>query len=155
MKKKWMTLIPGGLQHCFCGKGFFTFIFKNKKDMDLIFISGPYFMGPQGLYLNRWSLSFDTERDVPSEDPVSVCLPHLPLHCWNNETLQAIGNSLGKYIDKEELKGHLFSWSRIYVEVDLEKGLPEIVSLCMDGWEHEQKVDYECEHFVKICPKAV
>ena len=32
---------------------------ENKEDKDLIFRSGPYFMGPRGLYLNRWTLSFD------------------------------------------------------------------------------------------------
>ena len=119
VKKNWMTLISGGLQHCFYGKGFFTFLFENKEDRDLIFRSGPYFMGSRGLYLNRWSLSFGLERDVPLGGPVWVRLPHLQLHCWNDETLQAIENSLGKYIDKAEPKGPLFSCARICVEVDL------------------------------------
>ena len=66
ISKNWMPLITEGLQHCFCGKGFYTFLFKNKEGRDLIFRSGPYFMGPQGLYLNRWTLSFDSEKDVPS-----------------------------------------------------------------------------------------
>ena len=66
-------------------------------------------MGPRGLYLNCWSLSFDAKKDVPSTVSVWVRLPHLPLHCWNDETLQAIGNSLGNYINKAEPKGPLFS----------------------------------------------
>ena len=60
----------------------------------------------------------------------------------------------------------MFFCARIYVEVDLEKGLLEVVNLYMDGWEHMQKVDYEqlpfkCKkcheysHFVKNCPKVV
>ena len=100
-------------------------------------------MEPRGLYLNRWSLYFDLEKDVPSTVLVQVRLPHLPLHSWNDEALQAIGNTLGKYIDKEDPKGRLFSCTRIGVEVDLEKGLPEALNLFMDGWEHLQKVDYE------------
>ena len=95
---------------------------------------------------------------------VWVHLPHLPLHCWNDESLEAIGNALGKYIDKAYPKEPLFSCARIYVEVDLEKGLPEEVNLFMDGWEYLQKVDYEqlpfkcrkCHeyrHFVKSFPK--
>ena len=101
---------------------------------------------------------------MPSTVLVWVRLPHLPLHCWNDETLHEIGNSLGKYIDKAEPKGPLFSCAKICVEVDPQKGLPEIVSLCMDGWEHVQKVDYEqlsfkCKkcheygHFVKTALK--
>ena len=75
--------------------------------------------------------------------PDWVCLPHLPLHYWKDETLQAIGNSLGNYIDKAELKGPLFSCAGIFLEVDMEKGLPEAVNLYMGGWEHVQNVDYE------------
>ena len=138
-----MPLIFGGLQHCFYGKGYFVFLFKNNDDRDLIFRSGPYFMGPRGLYLNHWTLSFDPKKDVPSAVSVWVHLPHIPLHYWNDEALQAIGNSLGKYIDKAYPKEPLFSCARICVEVDLEKGLPEEVNLFMDGWEYLQKVDYE------------
>ena len=47
-------------------KRFFCFLFENKDDKDLVFRSGPYFMGLRGLYLNRWSLSFDPEKGVPS-----------------------------------------------------------------------------------------
>ena len=100
ISKNWMSLISGGLQHCLCGKGFFVFLFENKDDMDLIFRSGPYFMGPRGLYLNCWSLSFDIEKDVPLVASVWVRFPYFPLHFWNDEALQAIGNALGKYIDK-------------------------------------------------------
>ena len=59
-------------------------------------------MGPQGLYLNKWNLDFDPNQDVPSDVPVWVRLPHLPLHCRSTESLAAIGNTLGKYIDKDE-----------------------------------------------------
>ena len=96
---------------------------------------------------------------------VWIRLPNLPLHYWNDEALQSIGNSLGRYIDKAEPKGPLFGCARICVEVDLEEGLLEGVNMFMDGWEFYQKVDYEqlpfkcrkCheyEHFVKNCPKS-
>ena len=57
-------------------------------------------MGPRAMYLNKWDLSFDPEKDVPSKVAVWVKLPHLPLHCWNDEDLKTIGKSLGKSIDK-------------------------------------------------------
>ena len=133
INKNWMPLISGGLQHCFYGKGFFTFLFENRADRDLIIRSGPYFMGPYGLYLNHWNLSFDSEKDVPLVVLVWVCLPHLPLCYWNDETLQAIGNPLGNYIDKAKPKDPLFSCARINVEVHLEKGLLEAVNIYMDG----------------------
>ena len=118
------------------------------------------------MYLNKWDLSFDLEKDIPSAVPLWVNLSHLPLHCWNDETLQEIGNSLDNYIDKAESKGPFSSYARICVEVYLEKVLPEAIKLYMDRWEHMQKVDYEylpfkCKkcheygHFVKKFPKVV
>ena len=62
-------------------------------------------MGTQGLYLNRWTLYFDPEFDVPKEFPIWVRLPKLPVHCWNIQTLEKVGNVLGRYIDKDENNG--------------------------------------------------
>ena len=92
-------------------------------------------MGPQGLYLNKWTLDFDPSQDVPSTVPIWVRLPHLPLHCWNSDSLEAIGNTLGKYIDKADQKDQ-FSYARICVEVDLEIGLPEVINLTVAEWSH-------------------
>jgi hypothetical protein len=55
----------------------------------------------------------------------------------------AIGNSLGKYIDKAEPKDGLQACAQICVEVDLEKGLPEVIKLKLDNWTYLQEVDYE------------
>ena len=164
LNKNWRTLIQGEVQQIFCGKGYFAFIFEKKEDRDLIFRNGPYFMGPIGMYLNKWDLSFNPEKDIPKAVPVWVKLPHLPLHCWNDEDFRTIGNTLGKYVDKSEPKAPMFSCARICVEVDLEKGLPESIMLSLDGWSHLQTVDYEqipfkCKycheygHFAKFCPK--
>lgn len=78
-------------------------------------------------------------------------LPHLPLHCWNQKTLQIIGNALGKYIDQAVRKDQ-YSCARICVVVDLEEGLPEAIKLSVAGWTHVQELDYEqlpfkCRHF--------
>jgi hypothetical protein len=146
------------------GRGFFVFEFISKEDRDLIFRSGPYFMGTQGLYLNRWSPDFDPTVDVPKEVPVWVRLPNLPIHCWNTPALEKIGNTLGRFIDKADHKGQ-YSCARICVEVDLEVGLPEAIKLSLGSWSHFQKLDYEqlpfkCRlcleygHFQRNCPKG-
>jgi hypothetical protein len=66
-------------------------------------------MGPRGLYLDKWTPDFDPEVDIPTTVPVWVKLPHLPLHCWGDEVLKSIGNSLGKCIDKAEPKPPMFA----------------------------------------------
>ena len=59
-------------------------------------------MGSQGLYLDKWTPDFDPNQDVPSVILVWVSLSHISLKCWNSESLEAIGNTLGKYIDRAE-----------------------------------------------------
>lgn len=52
-------------------------------------------MDTRGLYLNRWTSNFDPKLDVPNVVPVWVRLTHLPLHCWGDESFNAIGNVVG------------------------------------------------------------
>jgi hypothetical protein len=100
--KNWKPLIKGLLNQFFCGRGFFTFLFEIKEDKDLIFRSGPYFLGARDMYLNKWTPDFSLENGVPTVVLVWVELPHIPLHCWSDDALRSIGNSIGRYIDKVE-----------------------------------------------------
>ena len=80
-------------------------------------------MVSQGLYLNSWMPEFDPEVDIPKSVPVLVRLPNLPMHCWNPKSLNAIGNAMGRYVNMASSK-YQYACGRIYVEVDLEAGLP-------------------------------
>ena len=83
--------------------------------------------------MNKWTPVFDPTVDLPKEVPVWVRLPNLPLHCWDFESLQRIGNGIGRFIDKANNKGQ-YTCARIYVEVDLEAGLPEAVKLSVGSY---------------------
>lgn len=96
----------------------------------------------QGLYLNRWTPDFDPAEYVPSAVPVWVRLPNLPVHCWNWDSFQHIGNALGKFIDRPSTKEQ-YDYARICVEVDLEVGLPKAIKINAGSWTHVQKLDYE------------
>ena len=85
-------------------------------------------MGPQGLYLNKWTLDFDPEEDVTSPVPVWVRMPNLPIHCWNWDSLKHIGDALGKFIDRAHNKDQ-YDCAQICVEVDLEVGLLESIKI--------------------------
>ena len=163
IQRNWKPHLKQGVTCYPLSSGYFLFEFINKEDKDLIFRNGPYFMGSQGLYLNRWTPDFDPTVDLPKEVPVWVRLPNLLVHCWNYETLQVIGNGIGKFVDKADNKNN-YNCARICIEVDLEAGLPEVVKLTVGTWTHFQKVDYEhlpfkcraCQehgHFQRNCPK--
>jgi hypothetical protein len=163
VQRNWTPLISEGIKSHFVGKGFFVFVFESSEDKNLIFRNDPYFMGPQGLYLNKWTPDFDPAQDVSSAVPVWVRLPHLPLHCWNKKSLHAIDNTLGRYIDQAVRKDQ-YSCAQICVEVDLEVGLPEAIKLTAADWTHIQELDYEqlpfkCRHchgyghFARHCKK--
>jgi hypothetical protein len=163
IQRNWRPLITSSVTCYAVGRGYFIFEFISQEDRDLIFRNGPYFMGTQGLYLNRWTPSFDPASEVPKDVPVWVRLPNLSIHCWNPTSLQAIGNGLGRYIDRAEPRDQ-YSCAQICVEVDLEVGLPEAIKLKVGDWHHFQKLDYEqlpfkcrgCHeygHFQRNCPK--
>ena len=111
LQKKWHVLFKGSLNHLFCGQGFYAFLFKNKEDYDLIFRSGPYFLGAKGMHLKKWIPNFKLENDVPSIVPVLVHFSHLPLHYWSDDALRCIRNPLGKYIDWAVPKENIFSYA--------------------------------------------
>lgn len=104
MNKKWIPPIKGSMNHFFYGKGFYAFLFELKEGRDLTFRNSPYFLGAWGMHLNKWTPNFNPKNDVPSTVSVWVCLPHPPLHCWRDDALRCIGNSLGRYIDRVEPK---------------------------------------------------
>lgn len=95
-------------------------------------------MDTRGLYLNRWTPDFAPEMDVPNAVPAWVRLPHLPLHCWGDESVKVIGNAVGKYIYRSEPRENMHACARICVEVDLGKGLLEAVKIKVDNWVHIQ-----------------
>jgi hypothetical protein len=128
VQRNWRSLAKEGIRSYLVGKGFFVFVFDSVDDRNLIFRNGLYFVGPRGPYLNQWTLDFDPSWDVLSVVPIWVRLPHLPMHCWNPKTLEAIGNKLRKYIDRAKRRDQ-YSCARICVEVDLEEGLPKAIKL--------------------------
>ena len=54
VNKNWRPLFAGDLQHNFYGRGYNVFLFE-KEDIDLIFRSGPYYIGLRGMHLNDWT----------------------------------------------------------------------------------------------------
>jgi hypothetical protein len=70
IQRNWRPLITNSVTCYVVGREYFIFEFISQEDIDLIFRNGPYFMGTQGLYLNRCTPSFDPASEVPKDVPV-------------------------------------------------------------------------------------
>ena len=79
--------------------------------------------------------------------------------------MEAIENTLGRYIDKVERRDQ-YTCARIWVEVDIKIGLPKSINLTVADWSHIQELDYEklpfkCRyfheynHFSQHCKKTI
>lgn len=78
--ENWQPLILEEVASYFVGRGFYIFEFISKEEHNMIFRSGPYLIGPNGLYLNKWTLNFDPSHDIPWAVLVWVRLLHLIVH---------------------------------------------------------------------------
>lgn len=62
---------------------------------------------------------------------VWIRLLDLPLHFWRTQTLEAIGNKIGKFlkINIERAQSSLATYAHLYVESNLSNGLPNKIIL--------------------------
>jgi hypothetical protein len=99
-----------------CREGYYTFLFKLNQMRNSSLGMTLWFLGPCGMYLNKWMLNFNPKEDIPIVVPIWVRLLHFPLVLWDDETFEAIGNKLGSTYTTQNK-----SWS-ICICVDLCRG---------------------------------
>jgi hypothetical protein len=133
LEKNLKPYIRDSMSHFFCDRGFFIFLFEHKEYRDHILWSGPYFLGEIRMYLNKWTSKFSPKNDVPFVVLMWVHILHLPLHCWSDDAFCCIGNSIGRYIDRDDPVDNIFSYAIICIDVDLEKWIPEAVFITFDN----------------------
>lgn len=143
MRSTWQ--VEGDFDILVAGNGFFLVDFSCISDRNRVFEGGPYFFNQVGLFIKPWHGGFNAAEDLPSRVPVWVRLPWLPLEFWREDILQQIAALLGKSvaIAQNTLIKKVFSFARIYVEIDLNNPLPESLEICigLDSWI--QQIDYE------------
>jgi hypothetical protein len=94
-----------------------------------------------------------------------VLLPSLPLQLWNLKSLEAVGNSIGRFlnIDETTLRSPDKRMAKVLVEVDVHAGLLEVLEIEWQGLLFVQHLDYlglpfrcticrQTGHLRKECP---
>ena len=118
-------------------KGFFTIIFLNHEDRDIILEGGPYFFFSAGLYLRPWKERFNPGIEDVTVAPVWILLFSLPNEFWDLDTLKDIGNYLGEYVKvAEQTRSQRYTaFAHIFLYLDLSKELPEAIFLNQEDEE--------------------
>ena len=75
---------------------YFMVIFSNMTNRNKVFEGGPYFFNRVGLFIKPWHIGFNFAKEIPSQVPVWVRLPQLPLEFWREDILHSISLLLGK-----------------------------------------------------------
>jgi hypothetical protein len=101
-------------------QGWLGFIFRKPEDTVLI-LERFWAFDEGSLMLKRWRLGFNPSTEFFSHRHIWVLLPGLPLQLWNQQALELIGASIGRFlrvdsspyrIRTEEWRGS--TWKSIY-----------------------------------------
>jgi hypothetical protein len=94
--------------------------------------------------LKRCRVVFDPLTEYFQHKHLWVLMPSLPLHFWNEGSIQAIENSLGSFItvDNPSLSAKLQKLGKILVAMDIHSGLPEVLEIERRGRSIRQCLDY-------------
>lgn len=77
-------------------QGYFIVKFQSKEDIQEKMLADPYSINYRPLILKQWSPEFDFSKEFPTDIPLWVKLPHLPLNCWGPNSLSRISSTIGK-----------------------------------------------------------
>jgi hypothetical protein len=143
MEISWKPLLGYLPKFFLLQQGWLGFVFKTPADSTLIL--GDFWPIDGGsLMLKRWRLGFNPATEYFGLRHLWVLLPGLPLQLWNLQALERIGASLGRFlkIDSNLLEAADRRIARIYVELDIQAGLPEVLEIDWRGQLISQRLDF-------------
>jgi hypothetical protein len=144
----------GDMEILLAANNYFMVIFSSLSDRNKAFEGGPYFFNQVGLFIKPWHMGFNSAEEIPSQVPVWIRLPRLPLEFWREDILHSISLLLGKPVGSatQTQDRKVISFARICVEVDLNNPLPDSIEICMGSSSWIQQLDYETLPFrCRIC----
>ncbi|XP_060201116.1 uncharacterized protein LOC132629783 [Lycium barbarum] len=127
-------------------EGYFIVKFQTIEKMREILYAGPYTINYRPLILKPWTPDFNFSEEFPTEIPLWVKLPQLPMNCWGSNSLSRISSSIGTpiYADECTAKQTRVSFARMLIEINITKPLPdEIKVLDPNGKLFTQPVTYD------------
>ncbi|XP_065632808.1 uncharacterized protein LOC112027336 [Quercus suber] len=107
------------------GRDFFLIRFSCDDDFDKVLKGGPWFIGGHFLAIRPWEPYFKAAEAKLTSVAVWVKFPELPIEFYDRSILKEIGSAIGLVlrIDAYTTSGLRGNYARLYVQVDLEKPL--------------------------------
>lgn len=142
----WEPLIEKSIHIFLVAKRFFVAKFDSANDRKSILChNGFSWQGKFPLMAKLWHMDFDPLTKTFNKYPIWVQLPNLPLHIWHDSVFEAIGNAIGEflYVDSDTSDILHSTCAQILVELDVSKGLPEVIYLDSSRGSKTQILDFE------------
>nr|XP_016464393.1 PREDICTED: uncharacterized protein LOC107787350 [Nicotiana tabacum] len=114
--------------------------------MHTVYYNGPYTISNRPIILKPWIADFDFNKEFPTEIPLWVKFPNLPMSCWGSRTLSRIASMLGNpvFADECTTKQTRISYARMLVEINVSQPLSdEITVIDPKGKHFQQQVTYD------------
>jgi hypothetical protein len=125
-------------------------VFHFFAESNLLRILGsPWIIGRGILMLRRWFPSFNHLTKIFSKRSFWMLLPNFPIEFWSVRIFEAVANSVGKFVFFDELS---LRWSNkrlawVLVELDLTRGLDDVIDISIEDSHIRQLVDFWREPF--------
>lgn len=111
---------------CFCIRKDTTLSDFPEADMQDIYYSGPYSINNRPMILKLWTSEFDFNEEFPTEIPLWVKFPKLPMNCQGADSLSRIASAIMTPIFADECttKKARVSFARMLIDINVTKPLP-------------------------------
>ncbi|XP_059068244.1 uncharacterized protein LOC131858811 [Cryptomeria japonica] len=166
VKRRWTT--NGQVLISTLPKGYFTFDFSCKEDIQAIRSGGPWVIGKSSLALKKWTTNLDLSDSILKNVPVWVRHLGLPLEYGNEDVFNGLANSFGELlsIDPTMASRRMLVFARIYVGVYQYANLSSSIEIQSKLGTWVQAIEFESipfacfkcrklRHWAKRCPLNV
>ncbi|XP_019265997.1 PREDICTED: uncharacterized protein LOC109243506 [Nicotiana attenuata] len=136
-------------------EGYYVVRFNSITDMHIVYYAGPYTLSNRSIILKPWTTDFDFSKEFPTEIPLWVKFPNLPINCWGSKSLSRIASALGTpvFADECTTKQTRISFARMLVEINISRPLlDEITVVDPKGKYFQQTVTHDWKpEFCGVC----
>ncbi|KAL8161267.1 hypothetical protein V2J09_012756 [Rumex salicifolius] len=107
------------------GNDFYVVKFSNQEDLSFVLTQGPWLIGESYLTIQRWRPNFFASEEKLRYVAAWIRIPNLSMEYFDRGVLSMIGKHIGKVlkIDKTTMIGERGRYTRMCVEIDMEKPL--------------------------------